>query len=285
MFRAALVALALSVAAPAMADGPARIVSAGGDLTEIIYALGAGDRLVGADSTSTRPAEARELARIGYVRRLAAEGVISLAPDLVIAAHDAGPDATMAQLTDAGVNVAVAPDAEIPDEVPAKVRFVGEAIGAEGTEGLVDAITTDLAAVRTAAAKVETEPKVLFVLTLAGGAPMVGGGGTSADVMIGEAGGVNAAAAIDGWKPMNTEAIIAAAPDVIILSAGHVGRLGGLEAVMARPDLALTPAGKSGKAYPMDAMLLLGMGPEVATAIRELALLIHPADQIEAAGF
>ncbi|MEM7524411.1 MAG: hypothetical protein AAF360_11760 [Pseudomonadota bacterium] len=75
MFRAAPLAFALAFAASqTLADTPARIVSAGGDLTEIIFALGHGGRLVGADSTSTHPAEAKALPQVGYVRRLAAEG-------------------------------------------------------------------------------------------------------------------------------------------------------------------------------------------------------------------
>ena len=74
---------------------PQRIVAAGGDMTEIIFALGLGDRLAGVDSTSVWPAEAKDLPQIGYFRRIAPEGVLTLTPDLVLAGAGAGPDSAL----------------------------------------------------------------------------------------------------------------------------------------------------------------------------------------------
>lgn len=283
-FRAPLAfALAFTAIHAAASERPQRIVSAGGDLTEIVYALGAGDRLVGVDTTSTYPDAAREIAQIGYVRRLSAEGVISLSPDLILAADDAGPAAVMEVLETAGFRIAVAPEADQADGVPGKVRFVGEAIGEDG-ETLARSIESSLAEVRASVARLVTRPRVLFILTLREGAPLVGGVGTSANEMIEEAGGANVAAGIQGWKPMNAEAIIAAAPDVIIMTTAHSDRLGGLDEVMARPDIALTPAGRAGRGATLDAMMLLGMGPRVADGIAALARAIHPPQAAADAG-
>lgn len=269
----------------AKADDPQRIVSAGGDLTEIVYALGHGDRLVGADSTSTYPAEARALPQVGYVRRLAAEGVISLAPDLVLAADDAGPAATIELLAEAGVRILTAPETDTVDDVPDKVRFVGEALGdAAGGEALADQIAADVAEIREAVGALTSKPKALFILSVRGGAPLVGGIGTSAHTMIVEAGAENVAAELDGWKPMNSEAIIVAAPEIIIMTSAHSDRLGGLNEVLARADIALTPAGKAGRGVSLDAMMLLGMGPRVAEGIKELARAVHPPAKLKEAG-
>ena len=78
---------ALGLSAPAMAESGTdeRLVVAGGCATEIVYALGAGDRVVAVDSTSAWPPEARDLPRIGYVRALPVEGILSMEPDRLLA--------------------------------------------------------------------------------------------------------------------------------------------------------------------------------------------------------
>ena len=91
------------------AAGATRVVVLGGDLTEIAFALEAGGRLVAADDTSLWPPEAGVLPKVGYLRRLSAEGILSLAPDLVLASAEAGPPAVLDQLRSAGVVVAAGP--------------------------------------------------------------------------------------------------------------------------------------------------------------------------------
>lgn len=273
-----VVLLALVLAAPlAMAGPPARVVIAGGDLTEIAFALGAGDRVVGVDQTSTHPAAARDLPQIGYVRRLSAEGVLTLAPDLVLAAADAGPDLALDQLAQAGVRVARAPGADSPAGIADKIRFVGGALDlAAAAEALAARVEADLATLAARIARLPDRPRVLFVLSLDQGAPMVAGTGTAADAMIRLAGGVNAAAGIDGYKPMGPEAVLQAAPQVVLMMTGHADRVGGIAAVLARPDIARTPAGRDGRAVTMEGMLLLGFGPRTPQAVAELARALHP---------
>ena len=80
-----------------------RIVSVGGALTEIVYALEAQGELVGVDTTSLYPVVAQQLPQVGYARTLSAEGVLSLAPTQLIATEEAGPQAVLRQVRDAGV--------------------------------------------------------------------------------------------------------------------------------------------------------------------------------------
>ena len=92
---------------------PRRIVSMGGTLTEIIYALGAGDQLVGTDASSLYPPEARQLPQVGYYRGFSVEGVASLHPDLVIAAAESGPPQALDGLKKLGIPlelIALKPD-------------------------------------------------------------------------------------------------------------------------------------------------------------------------------
>ena len=89
----------------AFADTPKRVVSVGGALTETVYALGAGELLVGSDTTSYYPEAAANSPKVGYQRALSAEGILSLSPDLVIMTDEAGPPPVLAQLNSAGVNM------------------------------------------------------------------------------------------------------------------------------------------------------------------------------------
>lgn len=264
---------------------PQHIVAAGGDMTEIIFALGLGDRLAGVDSTSVWPAEAKDLPQIGYFRRIAPEGVLTLTPDLVLAGAGAGPDSALEILASSGVAVAVAPRTGALADVPAKIRFVGEAVGAsQEAEALAARVGAELVSATEAAARISDKPRVLFILSIRDGAPIVGGRGSSADLMIEAAGGDNVAGTVEGWKPMSREAIIAAAPEVIVMTTAHSDRLGGLEEVLSRPDIALTPAGRDGRGARIDAMLILGLGPRVAEGVKALARAIHPAEALAAAG-
>jgi len=273
----ALLGMLLGMAAPLRAEPPQRLVSAGGDLTEIIVALGMDDRLVGVDTTSTYPPRVTDLPQIGYVRSLTAEGVLSLAPDLMIASHDAGPATALDQLRAAGLTVALAPDIEGAPGVPAKMRFVGDLLDRESqAEELAATFEQDMADVARVIDQLEDRPKVLFILFVRDGTPIVGGRGSSADAIITLAGGQNAADGIEGYKPMNREAMIAAAPDVVLMMTRYVESEGGLDRILARPDVALTPAGQARRAVVMDGLLLLGFGPRTPQAVRDLARALHP---------
>lgn len=281
--RAAMLAvtLGLGAATPPLAQTPAaeaaRIVVAGGDIAEIVAALGATDRVVGVDTTSLYPPELTKFPSIGYARALSAEGVLSLAPDLLLGAHDAGPAAVLEQLRTAGLDVALAPEGADMEAVPEKIAFVAGALGlAPEGQALTDAYRAEMAEVLDDVAAMPGQPKVLFILTLRDGAPMVGGAGTSADAMIALAGGINAARGFDGYKPMNREAIMAAAPDVVLMMDRHGEETGGLAEVLARPEFAATPAGQAGRGVSMDGMLLLGFGPRTPEGVRALATLLHP---------
>tara|TARA_R110000868_G_scaffold61059_4_gene185709 strand:+ start:6435 stop:7274 length:840 start_codon:yes stop_codon:yes gene_type:complete len=265
------------LAGTAQADGPPqRVVSAGGDLTEIIYALDAQDRLVGVDSTSNYPATAKDLAQIGYVRRVAPEGILSLKPDMILGAYDMGPPAAIGQLKAAGVKVALAPRGDLPGGIPAKIRFVGEALGLSAkAEMLASKVAADLKRAMTQYGKAGPGPKVIFILSLGEGGVLVGGRGSSAEAIIQMAGGRNAATGFDGYKPMSREAILASQPEVLLMMESSVQRYGGIEAVLKRPELASTPAALNGKSIAMDGMLLLGFGPRTPSAVARLGEYLH----------
>jgi iron complex transport system substrate-binding protein len=283
---AALVACAaLGVAgpAPAQSEQP-RIVSVGGDVTEIVVALDAGDRLVAVDSTSQYPSAVEELPDVGYLRRLAAEPILSLQPTQVLAAEDAGPPQALAQLRDAGVEVTSIPDTPTPEGVVEKVRRVAAALGLEPRgRALAGRLERRFAALSERLSQVSDRPRVMLLLSVGRGTPMTAGTDTAADGIIRLSGGVNAVQGLSGYKPLSQEAMVEAAPDVVLVTHRTLEQLGGEAALLDRPALAATPAGWAGRVVAMDGLLLLGFGPRTPTAIAELAQALHPDLEIRSA--
>lgn len=275
MKRLALFAL-IGLAMPAWAD-EARIVSLGGSVTEIVVALGAADRLVARDTTSTYPETITALPDVGYVRALSPEGVLSVQPTLILAEDGAGPPETMEVLKAAGVEVASMPGDPSAEGVIAKINAVAAALNlpAEGAK-LASEVTAGFEAARAEAAGVTAPKRVLFILSLQGGRVMAGGAGTAAEGIIALAGGVNAAAGFDGYKPMTDEAVLAAAPDVILMMDREGDLQIGNADLLGQPALAATPAVAAGSILRMDGMLLLGFGPRTPEAVRSLHAALYP---------
>ncbi|BDU21063.1 ABC transporter substrate-binding protein [Dyella sp. GSA-30] len=279
MFKPSLL-LAFAVALPSIASAasPGRIVSLGGDITETIYALDAQSSLVGVDSTSEWPAAARTLPDVGYVRQLAAEGVLSLRPELIIATHDAGPPPVLAQLRSAGVRIDTLPVTYAPAEVIAKVRTIGHLLGKDSAASqLADKIQIQYGELAKAVAGMPRHPRAIFMMSAGGGSPLLAGNETAATHAIVLAGGVNAVDGFTGYKPVSAEAMAALAPDVIVLMRERAEALGGVEGVLKLPGVALTPAGKAHRVILVDGQALLGFGPRNAgqelVLQRELAAL------------
>lgn len=254
-----------------------RIVAIGGSVTETVYALGEEKRLVGRDSTSVYPAEAMKLPDTGYIRALSPEGVMSLNPDLVLALEGAGPPDALQTLKSAGVPVAMIPDGYDRAAISRKVKAIGAALGvAEKANVLAARLDEELGKAIAASSAETAKARVLFVLSLQGGRIMAAGSANHADGMIALAGGENVMASISGYKQVSDEAVIAAAPDVILMMNGTGDHVTTNETILAHPALAATPAGKAGRVVRMDGMYLLGFGPRTADAIVSLHGELYP---------
>lgn len=264
-----------------------RIVSVGGAVTETIYLLGAQAELVGADTTSLHPAVAQQLPSVGYARALSAEGLLSLAPTLVLASAEAGPPAVLRQLEAARVPVRVFDAGHRFEGVLARTRGIAEAV-ARPTEGdaLAGRLHADWQASLSRVAELarqgelargKTTPRVLFVLSHSMAQLRIGGRGTAADAVIGYAGGHNAAAELDGFKPLTPEAAIAAAPDTILATTQGLEAAGGIDGLLKAPGLAATPAGRARRVLAFEALFMLGFGPRLPQAVLQVAAALHAA--------
>ena len=281
---AALVAIALSLATgAASADtvdrftDTSRIVSVGGSLTEIVYALGAENMLAGRDQTSVYPEAVKRLADVGYMRQLAPEGVLSVNPTGILLLEGSGPQDTLDVLKKASVPMIVVPETFTGESVIRKIEIVGKALGLEDkAQTLAAEISSDIEAAEKAAAGHDPRKRVLFVLSAPGGRLMASGTGTAADGMIKLAGGENVISEYHGYKQLTDEAVEKTAPDMIlIMDTGADGMTP--ESLMKNPVIAATPAGRNGNIVSMEASYLLGFGPRTGAAIRELSAKLYGA--------
>jgi iron complex transport system substrate-binding protein len=250
-----------------------KLVTIGGALTEIVYALGEGDRLVARDSTSIFPEEALKLPDVGYMRQLSPEGVIAVNPTAILAVQGSGPPDALAVLKSAGIPFETVPEGYDRAAILRKIAAVGDFLGVpEKARELEAKVGADLdAAIADAARRPDSERKrVLFILSFQNGRIMAAGNHTAADGIIGLAGAINATEdTFEGYKPLTDEAVINAKPDVIMVMT-RPGEGTGDDEVLAHPAIAVTPAAVNKAILRMNSLHLLGFGPRTASAIRDL---------------
>jgi iron complex transport system substrate-binding protein len=264
---------------PVTITDASRIIALGGPVTEIVFALGAGDQVVARDSSSSYPPEVNDLPDVGYQRRLSAEGVLALDPTLILATTEAGPPEAIQQLQDSGVTFLMVEAVDSPEGAFAKIRSFAQALDrVEEGEALIAQIRADLAEAQEIAASYEETPRVMFIYARGAGAVNVAGTDTGAEAMIELAGGESAVTDYEGYKPITAEAAVAAAPDVILLMDSGLESLGGNGGLMEVPGIAQTPAGEAGKIVAMDGLFLLNFGPRMGEAAKELAVQIHETE-------
>ena len=265
---------------------PSRIVSIGGAVTEILYALGVEDRIVAVDTTSLYPPKAMlDKPNVGYMRQLSAEGVLGLDPQLVLAIAGAGPKETIEVIDAAHIPLVVVPENYSEAGMLQKIRLVAQVAGEQQRgECLAAAVAGDLDWLRTMRSKVTSPPRVMFVMSFLGGRAMVAGRKTAADEIIKLAGAVNVVDSFDGYKLMSDEAIAAARPDhVLSMDRGRDSVQA--DAIFASPAFAPTPAASARSFIAMDGLYLLGFGPRTAAAARDLAVRLDPTVAAQAATF
>lgn len=272
----------MSVLARTVSELPeqGKLVSIGGSLTEIVYALGAENRLMARDTTSHYPPDASKLPDVGYMRNLSPEGVLSLSPDGILLIEGSGPPSTIEILAHAEVPVVIIPEHFTQNGVIQKILKVGQALHQnEQAKKLADRIEYDFSENDKLLNKItqtkRVSPKrILFVMTIQNGRIMAAGKNTAADGMIALSGGTNAVTDYDGYKLINDEAIINAAPDFILMMS-HAGSTTTIDQVLALPTIQMTPAGKNKAVIQMDGLYLLSFGPRTASAARDVINVLY----------
>lgn len=259
----------LALACAFSAQAAERIVVAGGSLTELIYAMDAGNRVVGADETTSYPPQTEALPHIGYWKQLSSEGILSLRPDSFITWQDAGPQLVFDQLRAQKVNVVTLP--RIPatvEQMYANIHTLAKNLDAvEQGNALVNNLSQRLENVVRSSASKPAPVKALFILSAGGSAPQVAGKGSVADAIMTLAGAQNVAQHSQ-YRSYSAEALIAANPEVIVVTSQMVE--GDINRLSTVAGITRTAAWKNQRIVTLDQALILGMGPRVADAVETL---------------
>lgn len=258
-----------------LAVAPQRIISLAPSITEILFALGAGDRVVGVSTYCDYPPEAARIDRIGTFLEPNVERILAKRPDLVIGVPSPGNRASVEHLQGLGLRTLIVDPERITD-VLAAIRAVAAAVGVPTRgEELVARIEGDVGAVR---ARLDDAPKPR-VLMLVGRSPFIAAGaGTYQDELIDLARGENVAVAGGrAWPTVSLESIVAHAPEVIIdTSMGSEESPDRASALAFWRDFPSIPAVHDHRIYGYRAYELLRPGPRVAETLEAIARFIHP---------
>jgi iron complex transport system substrate-binding protein len=278
---AAVLAAIVALAPPARSEparNTSRIVSIGGAITEILYALGLEQRIVAVDATSHYPPQAlREKPSVGYFRQLSPEGVLGLNPSLILAIEGAGPKQAVSVLMSAGVAFVSVPDTFTGEGIIEKIRVIAAATGVKKRgECLASAVAADLDTLAHLRTGIDKPARALFVLSFVGDRAQVAGRATAAEGIMRLSGATNAITEFEGYKPVGDEAIIAAQPEAVLAMQREANPLDP-RTVFAHQAFALTPAAKRSTFVALNALYLLGFGPRTALAARDVAAALHPS--------
>lgn len=260
-----------------------RVVSLNGDVTEIIFELGLGDSVVAVDVTTTYPEAAASLndtgSTVGFHQQLTPEAVLRFQPTLVIGDTQVAPAETIEQLRQAGVPVAIIETQVTLDGVETKINEVAAILGVpDAGEELASGVMSDIEAARARVGDNAEDPQVVFLYTRGPQLLLIFGMGMPTQAMIEGAGAIDAGAAsgVMGAAPLTPEALVAAAPDVIVVPESGVGALGGIEALLAIPGVSDTPAGQNGALLAYDEAFFFNLGPRVAEALNQFIDDLYP---------
>ena len=250
---------------------------AGGSITEIIYYLDMDNYLVARDLTSNYPVKALSLPSVGYVRNLATEGLLSLMPTLVLGEADAGPPNVIEKLREIKVDVRIVKTSHDAEGVIKKTLCVGNIMGMSAEQ--LDAKTRNLRGqadtLRKATLTNGNKKNVLLILMMRGTSPIVAGTNTTGDGFIKMTGNYNVFSDVVGWKPVGTESILAADPDIVIVTTRAFSGFASVSDFFEKNGLGITKAGRDGALIVEDTMEMLGFGPRTPGAAARVASKIR----------
>jgi iron complex transport system substrate-binding protein len=254
---------------------PQRIVSLAPSNTEILFAIGAGDRVVGRDEFSDYPEEAASIASIGgSMGEFSVEAIVALEPDLVLAAEINTPE-LIHQLEDLGVTVYYLRNPTTLEEMYTNLENVAKLTGDDASE-LVQSLKDRVAAVDEKIMPLSYRPMVFYEIDSTDpNKPWTYGPGTFGDLLIDRAGGFNVGnVAFDPYPQLSLEEIVVANPSIIILGDAMWGVT--VESVKGRAGWGNIEAVKTGSIFPIDDNLISRPGPRLVDGLEALARILHP---------
>lgn len=253
-----------------------RIVSLAPSNTEILFALGAGDKVVGRDETSDYPEAALALPTVGGWSGFSAEAIVALKPDLVLAAEINSPE-LVAELEGLGLTVYYLSNPKTLEDLYVNIEIIATLTGRDPSK-LTDSLKARVAAVDEKIAPLSAHPSVFYEVDATDPSkPYTAGPGTFIDLLIQRAGGQNVvslAGITDSYPQVGLEQLALTPPDVILLGDALYGQ--SAETVAARQGWDRLKAVIDGKVFPFDDNLVSRPGPRLIDGLEALAQLLHP---------
>ena len=259
-----------------------RIVCLSKHLTEMVFALGKGHELVGVDLSSTYPDSAKLVKTVGYHRALAAEGIISLNPDLVIHSKDIGSENVEPQLLKAGLKEKIFGGANTIDSAKLLLTELGKFFGVENkADSIIKKMDADIARANDMVKNMHITDTPSVMIIHFGRANNVyfvmSGRNGVGDKMITLAGGKTARYDAKGARQISAEAVAAANPDIIIATDFGYDQMGSMDKfITGVPGVSLTNAARNKRIYRFEEHDLVYFGPRTGENIIKLLNLIHP---------
>ncbi|WP_226894008.1 MULTISPECIES: heme/hemin ABC transporter substrate-binding protein [Gammaproteobacteria] len=263
-----------------------RWVIAGGSITELIYAMDAGDKVVGVDETTSYPEQTQDLPHIGYWKQLSVEGILSLRPSTFVTWDDAEPKMVLRQLAQHNVKVISLPRTPATFELMLQnIRTLAISLDKQAqADALINSLQSRLATIMAKNNQIKQKVKVIFFLSPGGGIPQVAGKTSVADAIIQLAGGENIATH-ENYRIYSAEAIIAADPELIVITTqsqkDQTGGVRASEGLASVPGVSMTQAWKNQRIIEIDQSLILGMGPRIVDAVELLHQQFYPVDPVK----
>ncbi len=250
-----------------------------GSIAEIVFSLGLGPNVVGRDIATTFDA-AKDLPLVTTAGTdLSAEAILALNPSVILADDSIGPPEVLQQMRDSGIPVVMLPSLQTLDGISDHIRSIAAALGVPDAGDQLVARTEQQIAAATGNVVAPQTPLSIAFLYIRGsaGVYLITGSGAGPDAMIESIGAVDAGAqlGIGGFKPITSEALIGAAPDVIVILSDSLKSVGGIDGLLRLPGIAQTPAGEHRRIVDMDDGLLLNFGTRTGAAIEALAKAVY----------
>jgi iron complex transport system substrate-binding protein len=254
-----------------------KIVSLNGTVSEIVAGLGLEKNIVGTDITSSYPESLKHKPKVGHTSKVNVEGILSLQPNLIVGLEKEVSPQLAAQFKTAGIKLLLFEQDFSVDGAKKLIRSVGDSLWQQArADSLIKVFDTEVASAQHQIANIK-KARVLFIYARGSGTMMVGGLGTQVDQVIQLAGAENAVTEFSDYKPLTSEALVKANPDVILLFDDGLQSLGGTPGLETVQGIAQTNAGKNKKFITMDGALLTSFGLRLGKAITELSGKINEA--------
>jgi len=277
-FAMILVVLLLAIQ---LANAMDKLVVVGGPLTEIVYAIGSGENIIGSDITSIYPKQAQQHIKVGYYRALSAEGIISLQPDLLICSDLAGPKSVLQQIDNTGIEVLQLKTGSSIQDLQNNIKSIATILNRKPQgEQLINRLNEELNKLVESQRKLLKDKntpvsRVMFIVLAGNGTFMVSGKDTPADYIITLAGGINAVDSFSGYRRLTSESVATINPDIIITTDQGAETSGGIEALSEFPGISFTNVANANNIYKINSVLMLDTGPRTIQAARELFEVIY----------